>query len=153
MHKLWTKIITANRVAIALGLAVLIGFPITAFGHFVVTIPRVDQSSGPDTSSPSVAADLAAHYGHLPLSCEPNVGQVDNEVAFVAHGNGANVFLTANGAVLDFSAPASGEPAESQFDRLPHATADRVLRLTLLGANANPAVVGELELPGRANYI
>jgi len=45
------------------------------------------------------------------------------------------------------------EPVESQFDGFPHATAVRVLRLTLLGSNANPSVVGELELPGETNYI
>src|SRR5262250_2349358 len=115
MRKLVIRMITANLYAIALGLAVLIGFPMNAFGHSVVTIPRIDQSGGPDRSSPNVVADLA-HSGLLPLSFEPNVGQVDNEVAFVAHGNGTNVFLTTNGVVLDFTSPTNAQSAEPPYD-------------------------------------
>jgi len=42
-------------------------------------------------------------YGKLPIYFEPNLGQTDSEVKFVARGNAATTFLTATEAV--FSLP------------------------------------------------
>ena len=52
------------------------------------------------TPSPSDAAAGAAAYGQLPLSFEPNRGQVDPSVRYQARGPGYTVYLTANEAVL-----------------------------------------------------
>jgi hypothetical protein len=51
-----------------------------------------------------------AAYGKLGLSFEKNVGQADKRVAYLAHGPGYTLFLTADGAVLnlDCGASASG---------------------------------------------
>jgi len=42
----------------------------------------------------------ASAYGHLGLSFEPNEGQADANVAFLAHGAGSTLFLTSTDAVL-----------------------------------------------------
>src|SRR5690242_1665588 len=46
------------------------------------------------------AAEAGAAYGRLPLSFEPNVGQADAAVQFLAHGPGYTLSLTADGATL-----------------------------------------------------
>src|SRR5436309_14288651 len=43
-------------------------------------------------------AQPASAYGHLPLSFEPNRGQSDARVRFIAHAGGVTVFLTRNQA-------------------------------------------------------
>src|SRR6266704_4833627 len=40
------------------------------------------------------------NYDKLPMSFEPNVGQTSPDVSFLARGNGYELFLTTNGAVL-----------------------------------------------------
>ena len=78
---------------------------------------------------------------NLPLSFEENIGQVDNQVAFLTRVNGQTVFLTANEAVVTLqTSPAQGIPPS-------------VLRMQLLDANPAPYVSGLDNLPGHANYI
>src|SRR6266540_659585 len=45
-------------------------------------------------------AEIADHYGKLPLSFEGNEGQTDPEVKFISHGPRYDLFLTTTGAVL-----------------------------------------------------
>ncbi|HYS53863.1 MAG TPA: SBBP repeat-containing protein [Thermoanaerobaculia bacterium] len=86
-----------------------------------------------DTSRPhAAAAKLDAVFGKLPLSFEPNRGQFDARVRFVARGPGYSVFLT---------------PAESVLD-----LRRAVVRMRLAGANKNPSIAGAEQLPGRSNY-
>jgi hypothetical protein len=77
--------------------------------------------------------------GKSPLHFEPNVGQADSEVRFLARGQGYGLYLTPTEAVLSLH---SGKQA----------TAD-VLRLRLTGANRVPVVAGEEPLPGKSNYF
>ncbi len=43
---------------------------------------------------------VPASYGHLPLMFEPNQGQTDPRVRFIARGSGYGLFLTDQDAVL-----------------------------------------------------
>src|SRR5262245_65735173 len=57
---------------------------------------------------------VRAAFGQLPLSFEPNVGQSDAAVQFLARGPGDTLFLTGPAAVLvlrDPRPPAAGAPA------------------------------------------
>jgi hypothetical protein len=74
----------------------------------------------------------------LPSSFEANRGQTDPQVAFVARGTGHTVFITPREAVLVLPARDSLSVA---------------LRLSFVGANLRPRIVGLEELPGRANYF
>jgi len=46
-------------------------------------------------------ARVVQNYGKLPLSFEPNQGQTDQRVKFLAHGQGYGLFLTRDAAVLE----------------------------------------------------
>ena len=76
---------------------------------------------------------LAAGTG-LPISFEPNMGQADARVKYVAHGKGYTLFLTATEAVISSNA---GKP----------------LRMELVAANPNVSPRGLNELPGTVNYF
>jgi hypothetical protein len=84
-------------------------------------------------------------YGQLPLRFEVNAGQTDAPVRFLARGPGYGLSLTPAEAVLSLHKPQpDGQAAPSPAD---------VLRLRLLGANADPALAGLDELPTRSNYL
>ncbi len=90
----------------------------------------------PDLASnrPSVRVDL----GQLPLRFEPNQGQTDPRVNFLARGAGYGLFLTPDQAVLTLHSPSRG-PA--------------VVRMQLAGANRAAAAAGASPLPGKSSYF
>jgi hypothetical protein len=60
---------------------------------------------------------MAERYGRLPLAFEPNVGQTDAQVRFVARGSGYTLFLTDTAAVFALRpASARGARAGSRAD-------------------------------------
>ncbi|MBZ5652305.1 MAG: SBBP repeat-containing protein [Acidobacteriia bacterium] len=92
--------------------------------------------AAPDLASnrPSVRVDL----GQLPLRFEPNQGQTDPRVNFLARGAGYGLFLTPDQAILTLHPP-SKNPA--------------VVRMQLAGANRAAAAAGASPLPGKSNYF
>ena len=88
------------------------------------------------------AAATAAGYPRLPLSFEPNRGQTDEEVGFLARMPGYSIWLTPREAVLGLRAAGHGGP-----DGLD------VVRLRWLGADPSPRVVGLEQAPGLSNYL
>ncbi len=76
------------------------------------------------------------HLAQLPIRFEPNQGQTDSQVRFLARGSGYGLFLTADQAVLTLNA----RPRNA------------VVRMQLSGANA-AAVSGDEPLPGKSNYF
>jgi hypothetical protein len=70
-------------------------------------------------------------YGSLPLGFEPNRGQTDPRVKFLARGHGLTLFLSSPDAVL--------------------VTRGAVIRMRLLGANPDSDPQGLDELPGRVH--
>jgi Beta-propeller repeat len=97
----------------------------------------VSRSSGRGNVA-AAAARVAQGYGELPVSFEPNRGQSDPHVRFLARGNGYRLFLTKDEAVLSLG----GKKA-----------AAAPVRMHAVGANRDPEVVGERRLRGRANYL
>ena len=82
---------------------------------------------------------IADAYGRLPISFEPNVGQTDEKVKFLARGQGYALFLTPGEAVLALKKEKANEHA--------------VLRMRLDGANPTPAVSGLNETASKTNYF
>jgi uncharacterized repeat protein (TIGR01451 family) len=83
-------------------------------------------------------------FGQLPLIFEPNQGQTDARVKFLAHGSGYGLFLTADSAVL----------------RLQHSTVNHQhqakqvsVSMTLVDANPQAETEGTDQLPGKSNYF
>ena len=59
-------------------------------------------SGGPIGVDGRTEAQLLEAFGKLPLRFEPNVGQTDPQVDFLARGQGYVLFLTAGEAVMVF---------------------------------------------------
>jgi len=126
-------------------------------------------------------ARLAQDYGKLPLSFELNKGQTDSQVKFLSRSRGYTMFLTQSEAVLALRSQKSGvrsqwenttdnrpriadalfppliQNPKSQIQNPPAPStqpqAPDVVRLKLVGANANAKVVGLEPLPGKSNYF
>src|SRR6266566_2282903 len=112
----------------------------------------LSQPAGP--TAPISAAQLYA----LPMQFEPNAGQTDEPVLFLSRGRGYTLFLTPTQAVLCLRATV-GSSANDKANRQQHKPsaenkiAQAELRMTLLGANAQPRVEGLDQLPGTVNYF
>ena len=109
----------------------------------------------PPPPAPVGAARLDRDFGKVPLSFEPNRGQVDSQVQFLSRGQGYALYLTPGEAVLQLQKPTAKETSLGKDGRpVPQpAPETSTLRMTLVGADAKAAVSGEQPLPGTANYF
>ncbi|GIK38103.1 MAG: hypothetical protein BroJett011_19360 [Chloroflexota bacterium] len=99
---------------------------------------------------PETAARKIAHspvYSSLPLYFEANQGQTDRQVKFISRGVGYTMFLTPSGVtmVLDEASSAAAEDKEPGLRS--------VVKMSLIGVNPNPGMVGLDEQPGRSHYF
>jgi hypothetical protein len=118
---------------------------------------------------PGSSLRIDRSFGRQPLAFEPNVGQTDAEVKFLARGKGYQLFLTETEAVMVLQTPSAVEGAEplrvrppcsaltelgsSALEIPPDRPTPEVLRTRLVGANAAPNVRADAELRGRVNYF
>jgi hypothetical protein len=86
---------------------------------------------------PVAAHQLGEGFAELPMRFERNAGQTDAAVDFFVRGHRYTVFLTPAEAVLTLS----------------KADQAAAVRIKLRGANTQPQVQGEDELPGKSNYL
>lgn len=128
---------------------------------------RAGQRQGVTTAaSRSAGPPHAVGLSTLPLSFQPNVGQTDAAVRFLAAGRGGSVFFRAQGIVIarppSPSSSADHGDAETRRGGLEHRRAaqqpgaDRagsVVQIHFLGANSVPNVVGLNVQRGRTNYL
>jgi len=98
---------------------------------------------------------IAGSYGHTPLSFEPNRGQSDAAVQFLARGAGYTVLLQPDLATLLLNRPdPGGSIAKGSTRRVqPGAGSTEVLRMHLIGGTSDAPMHGERLLPGYVNYI
>jgi hypothetical protein len=99
---------------------------------------------------PSTAA-LETTYSKLPMSFEKNAGQSRSGVDFIARGSGYSVLLASSEAVLVVK-------THKPLDRIiePNSKHDEsvaTIHMALVGSAPARGVVGEDELPGKANYF
>jgi hypothetical protein len=125
-----------------------------------------------EANSPySALPKLDASFGRLPLSFEPNVGQTDEAVKFLARGKGYTLFLTPGEAVLALRSAASPlRPAslasiapdprdatdattQRHNDATDATTQQTIVRMRFDGANPAPRTSGLEPLPGIVNYF
>ena len=109
---------------------------------------RTDSEQVPILASavPSAVASTEHRFAQIPLAFERNVGQTDDEVLFLARGPGYGIFLTATEAVLSLP-PKSGLTKASTSSGAP-----TVVRMSLLGASADPVVEGAGLQQGKSHY-
>ena len=117
------------------------------------TLSAAQQSGAARIAPPTSQA--GARYGQLPLTFEANRGQAAGQVKFLSRGKGYTAFLTTGGMVLTLrpSRVVASSQAANQHSVTPAQAASTTLQFQLLGANKNPAVVGENLQPGRVNYF
>src|SRR5436190_8304408 len=125
------------------------------------SLGRTDAGSIKHPENPDHAAQarVMEAYGKLPLTFEANHGQMDSDVKFFSRGSGYGIFLTPTEAILNLSNGSRPETKgtevqEKNTARSRRATGTdrgrqtRVLRMRLVGANPEPQLTGEDELPG-----
>jgi len=106
-------------------------------------------------------------FGNLPLAFQPNQGQTDAQVKYMTHWQGYDLFLTSNQAVFTLPMAQENSTAANLAREKQTAVAAKhstdhaadssvtgsVLRMTMLGANSQPAISGEQQEPGKYNYF
>lgn len=142
-----------SRVVVAIALLILFGAAALALGCGAVRLrtlggdannrPQVPVSK-PAPSAPEAPRILAA-YRNLPLIFEPNRGQSDPKVRFLARGSGYALYLTSGQAVLGLQ-----QSALSTRHSAPQVS---WLRMGLVGASTKVSVTGSDQLPGKSNYF
>src|SRR2546427_2083585 len=101
-------------------------------------------------------ARVSEAFGKVPLHFEANRGQTDPRVQFLARGGGYTLFLTPTETVLVLTRTEAWGPGDAptrpgEPDERERTAA--VVRMRALGANPEPHVAGQAELPGKANYL
>lgn len=90
-------------------------------------------------------ARLQALYARLPLRFEPNQGQADASVKFMAQAPGYRLFLTGNGAVLSFRHASRSQTAG--------ANSQTWVCMKWLGSEPAPHGAGLAKLASQSNYF
>ncbi len=103
----------------------------------------------PGSQSADAQRSLSSKLLSLPMFFEPNQGQTDPQVKFIARGAGYGMFLTADEAVLELQRPV---PSTRTATALPKITASAI-RMKLEGANTSAHVSGSSPLGGKSNYF
>src|SRR5258708_26687802 len=95
----------------------------------------------PAKTSSAIPSDVRAALAHLPMSFEPNQGQADSRIKFLARGDGYGVYFTPSETVLAF--PHRTQQGASQV----------AVQMRLSGANQNSDISALHQLPGHSNYL
>lgn len=119
---------------------------------------RVARSVRPVT--PKVRSQALANFDNLPLSFEPNQGQVDPAVEYMAHGSQYTLFLTTSETVFALPErvqestvvdPKPGKP-DTRTGQVRSPSSWATIRMRLVGADPEARLLANDELPGRKNY-
>src|ERR1043165_1382880 len=127
---------SAQKIKIIPMLLLLWSLPISMLPR-VTAKPRATTPTA-SSSEAHLKKTATENYGKMPLSFERNQGQSDAAVKFLSRGKGYTLFLTPTNAVFSLR---NTEKKTS------------VLRMNLVGANANAQLAGQHELQGKVNYM
>lgn len=140
----WVRALGAVFVLL-LAAAVLLGFSSrharlsTAQGTASSFFKSSRSSLHPVSHSPTATKPDARNLlAQLPLIFEPNQGQADSSVKFLARGAGYGLFLDSTGATLSLQTSSRKQTA---------------VRMKLAGATSSAALAGSDLLPGKSNYL
>ena len=108
-----------------------------------------------DTRPPAAAqqARVLGQYAQLPLYFEPNLGQTDAQVQFVARTGGYTLFLVPGEAVMVLSRSERRERDSLRRHEQPPKVEQAVVRMKLEGSAANAPVAGLERQPGISAYF
>ena len=94
-----------------------------------------------DPTTPVDRHSIEEQYGKLPINFEPNVGQTDERVRFLARGQGYSLFLSNRVATLSLEKYGKSGKIEKRS----------AVRMELEGANENAKTNGDPRLPAAAH--
>jgi len=123
---------------------------------------KVSPAAGGTSNSARTKQDSkwAAAYGRLPLGFEENVGQTAQEVRYVSHGSGYELFLTPQEAVLGLRAPVTYDWSplhRHETLKAMHAAARArtmtAIRMQFEGANPGAQISATDRLAKRTSYF
>jgi hypothetical protein len=114
------------------------------FGVLLVAEVALISAAQNEPVRPKAHGILANDF-QAPISFEPNQGQTDERVKFMARGSGYNLFLTPSNALFSLL------QAGSSNDLVP--TDSDVFTMIVVGANPAPKITGLHELPGKSSYF
>src|ERR1044072_2939413 len=125
-------------------LTVLLAMPFLQFGWERFVEPKASVlSSGEDSN-------------RLPLSFEPNAGQTDSLVSFMAHVPAGILYFTPSEVILSLQS-ASGDKTLGDDGSKPHfrdpQSSVSVVHLQFVGANPSPKIEASTHLVGKVNYL
>jgi uncharacterized protein (TIGR03437 family) len=95
---------------------------------------------------------MVTTVGDLPVAFEPNVGQTDPQVRFLARTPGTIVFLTDSEAVMVLDRREKGGSGQLRRRKAPVNWQQEVVRMKLVGSET-PQASGLEKLPGVSNYF
>ncbi len=136
-------------------------FPVLLAASLAFVAPsataRPSKAVGPRNLAPRNTPPeliLKNSYGRLPLHFEPNVGQFDSQVRYVARGGGYTLFLTDTDAVMVLRRSGRSERSEllHRHEALPEPER-AVVRMKLAGAKPAPGWEALEKQPGITNYF
>jgi uncharacterized repeat protein (TIGR01451 family) len=143
---LWVRALGGLIILLVAG-SVLLGLGSRRYGQKSVAQHPASPSPALSRLALKSKPQARAILGQLPLIFEPNQGQADPAVKFLAHGTGYSLFLDANSAVLAMqTAPSSATSSATR-------PSEQFVRMKLVGANPAAALGGADPLPGKSNYI
>ena len=148
------KTCSQSRVLIAIAFLMVVGVVAFSLAPFAAKsqVATTADSSRLFASNPPLnithaqdRREALATYSHLPLIFEPNQGQTDAKVKYLAHGRGYGLYLTDQEAVLSLQHYA----ADSRHPNVRNS----VVSMKLSGASSVGNPVGDARLPGKSNYF
>jgi Beta-propeller repeat len=116
----------------------LLGFLILGAGLLLKRDATTPHSS---KSQAATSSQIQASLAHLPISFEPNQGQSDSQVKFLARGHGYGLYLMPSEAVLTLPQYSRGGLGQAAVE------------MRLAGANRQAEIAGADQLAGRSNYF
>jgi hypothetical protein len=93
--------------------------------------------------SPAGKKAIDENYGKLPISFEPNVGQTDDAVKFLARGHGYSLFLSQKDAMISLE----------KYGRTGRLESRSAVRMAIEGANERADISGQAITEGKSNYL
>ena len=139
--------------------ALLVAGVVVARPGFRTALPAsAPARSAPARTRPIVAQEqsrIAANFGNLPLSFEPNRGQTDEQVKFLSRNSHYNLFLTPGEAVFTLPTRSTDKNTNrlGMRKKASEIDSEAVLRLQIHGANPSTKVTGDSMLVGHTNYL
>ena len=140
---------TLRTIALLLtGLLVVAATPGTAIDASTADFPK------PLSPVALHAQKVIDSFGNLPLHFEPNLGQFDSQVRFVARAAGYTLFLTDTESVIVLSRMERGGPEALPHQRREPRKVERaVARMKLVGSRMSAEWTALERLPGITNYF